>query len=227
MFGWNTWSVIGGTVAMVLHRYPYDNLFLPFHTWKKHYTHVPMTNHCNYAIMRNAFSHTTISPILPWQITSTMPLMTNHFTSSIPENHGSYSTTTNHFTHSIDDISFIRNWKGISPTLCVSAEERHFPVSAFLAMVEIMSLLIRQSFALNFPKNNTTLHLVKSISVSTASGSTHVVVVWFTWLAICFLVCFQPLKELSLICLIFPLKPQPWRELHVAVTIWHISCTLR
>ena len=109
MFGWNTWSVIGGMVAMVLHRYPYDNLFLPFHTWKKHYTHVPMTNHCNYAIMRNPFSHRSISPILLWQITSTMPLMTNHFISSIPENHGSYSTTTNHFTHSIDDISFIRN----------------------------------------------------------------------------------------------------------------------
>ena len=58
---------------------------------------------------QKTFSHTTISSILSWQITSTMPLMTNHFTSSIPENHRSYSTRTNHFTDSIHDTPFIRN----------------------------------------------------------------------------------------------------------------------
>lgn len=95
---------------IILHFAIHTTTYYPHSTHeKKHYTHVPMTNHCNYAIIRNPFSHTTISPILPWQITSTMPLMTNHFTSSIPGNHGSYSTRKNHFIHSIDDISFIRN----------------------------------------------------------------------------------------------------------------------
>ena len=84
-------------------------LISPIPHMKRHWTHVPMTNHCNYAIIRKPFSHTTISSILSWQITSTMPLMTNHFTSSIPENHGSYSTRTNHFTDSIHDTPFIRN----------------------------------------------------------------------------------------------------------------------
>lgn len=158
----------------------------------------------------------TISPILPWQITSTMPLMTNHFTSSVPEYHGSYSTRTNYFTRVTHHKPFrpfnpwrtIYQWtkKVFHPPNVSPAEERHFPVSAFLAMVGIMSLSIPQSFALELPMNNTTLHLVKSIWISTASGSIHAVVVWFTWLAICCLVCFQPLKELLVVYLIPPLK---------------------
>ena len=215
--------------------YPYDNLFPPFRTWKD------------------------IGPMSPWQTIATMPSSEN--LSPIQPFHPFYRGKLLPPCHSWQTISHLPSPKTMGPIppgqtispilsmthhlsetkkvfhqhLCVSAEEWHFPISAFLAMVRILLLSIRQSFALNLPRNNTTLNLVKSIWISTASGSIHVVVVWFRWLAICFLVCFQPLKELSLIWLIFPLKPKPWREravyandvLHVAVTKWQMSCSLR
>ena len=142
--------------------------------------------------------------------------MTNHFTSSIPEYHRSYSTRTNYFTRDTHHKPFrpfnpwhtIYQWtKKVFHPPNVSLQRRDISQSLlFLAMVGIMSLSFRQSFALKLPMNNTTLHLVKSIWISTASGSIHVVVVWFTLLAICCLVCFQPLKELLVVYLIRPLK---------------------
>ena len=182
-----------------------------------------------------------IIPMSPWQTIATMPSWET--LSPIQPFHQFYHGKLLRPCHSWPTISHLPSLKTMGPipprqtispilstTYHLSETKKVFhPPYVSLQRRDISrSLLFWQwSFALNFPKNNTTLHLVKSIWVPTALGSTHVVVVWFTWLAICFLVCFQPLKKLSLIFLIFPLKPKPWRELHLAVTIWHISCALR
>ena len=158
----------------------------------------------------------TISPILPWQITSTMTLMRaiSHLQSlktMVPIPPGQTISPllpiTNDFTYSIHDIPFISKFIKVFHPPNVSLQRRDISRSLlfwrwlgscryrFVSLSPLSCLWITKA-----------LHLVKSIWIYTASGSTHVVVVWFTWLAICCLVWFQPLKELSVVCLILPLK---------------------
>ena len=158
----------------------------------------------------------TISPILPWQITSTMTLMRaiSHLQSlktmgPIPPGQtiSPLLPITNDFTYSIHDIPFISKFIKVFHPPNVSLQRRDISRSLlfwrwlgscryrFVSLSPLSCLWITKA-----------LHLVKSIWIYTASGSTHVVVVWFTWLAICCLVWFQPEKELSVVCLILPLK---------------------
>ena len=198
----------------------HDKLFPPFHTWKKnirpmsHDKPLQLCHHQKPFLPCNPWQ--TISPILPWQITSTMTLMRaiSHLQSlktmgPIPPGQtiSPLLPITNDFTYSIHDIPFISKFIKVFHPPNVSLQRRDISRSLlfwrwlgscryrFVSLSPLSCLWITKA-----------LHLVKSIWIYTASGSTHVVVVWFTWLAICCLVWFQPLKELSVVCLILPLK---------------------